>query len=190
MPELMDALGPERPSAIFSLPRTGLLASMGVMSRSLPVLEALLAAGCSPHHGGALSMAVHGNRPDLCEALLKAGADPMEPGQDQAVSALNAAAALPDSGPLRLLLAYGANPNQRDARGVLPLFSCERQEPAQLLLEAGADPLALDPIGRLAAEQARARGRAELADFLASAAEAAALERGLPASPSRAKASL
>lgn len=63
-----------------------------------------------------------------------------------------------DSGPLRALLAAGANPNARDANGATPLHMAAfatRTEHAKLLLKAGADPLIKTNEGRDVASLAR-----------------------------------
>lgn len=63
-----------------------------------------------------------------------------------------------DSGPLKALLAAGANVNARDANGATPLHMAAfatRTEHAQLLLKAGADPLIKTNEGRDVASLAR-----------------------------------
>lgn len=63
-----------------------------------------------------------------------------------------------DSGPLKALLAAGANPNVRDKNGATPLHMAAfatRSEHAQLLLKAGADPLLKTNEGRDVASVAR-----------------------------------
>lgn len=64
---------------------------------------------------------------------------------------LHLAALNVDSGPLKALLAAGANVNARDKEGATPLHMAAfatRTEHAQLLLKAGADPLLKTNEGR------------------------------------------
>lgn len=68
-------------------------------------------------------------------------------------AALNA-----DSGPLKALIAAGANVNMRDSTGATPLHMAAfatRTEHAKLLLKAGADPLIRTDAGRDVASMAR-----------------------------------
>ena len=78
------------------------------------------------------------------------------PGQRDARSALGAtplhyAAMNEDAGPLKALLAAGANPNARDSDGRTPLHMAvfaTRTGHVKLLLQAGADPLLKTEAGR------------------------------------------
>lgn len=69
-----------------------------------------------------------------------------------------------------LLLEHGADVNARQTGGFTPLFSAaaaNRRDLAELLLAHGAQPGLTSDQGRTAADFARERGHAELADWLA-----------------------
>ena len=70
---------------------------------------------------------------------------------------------------IRLLLEHGANPNATQAGGFTPIFSAataNRRDLAELLLAHGASAQHRCDEGKTAADFARERGHAELADWL------------------------
>jgi len=92
---------------------------------------------------------------------------------------------------MRLLLEHGADVNAEDVRGRTPLAILCAQRPrgalfpnnlaaAQVLLEAGADPLCVDATGRSAIDAARESGNGGLLGLLRGAgfAEEVQLARG------------
>ncbi len=77
------------------------------------------------------------------ERLLKASAQNRDVRTPLGASPLHYAAMNGDSGPLKALLAAGANPNGRDTDGRTPLHMAAfatRRDAVMLLLQAGADP--------------------------------------------------
>lgn len=70
---------------------------------------------------------------------------------------------------VRLLLAHGAGPNATQVGSFTPLFSAAsagRQDLAEMLIESGAHALHRSDLGKTAADFARERGHADLADWL------------------------
>jgi len=84
---------------------------------------------------------------------------------------LHAALALGrDAESVRLLLAHGADPNATQVGGFTPIFSAataNRRDLAEMLIECGAHALHRSDLGKTAADFARERGHAALADWLA-----------------------
>lgn len=110
---------------------------------------ALLARHGAPMDGAAggvaLSLALRATRPDLAFALLKAGAAPQPEGDP--AGPMSTAIALNSLGAVRLLLDFKADPNLMESTGNRPLQSAldmEHFRIAELLLDRGADPWAID----------------------------------------------
>jgi uncharacterized protein len=83
---------------------------------------------------------------------------------------LHLAATNPDSGPLKVLLAAGANVDAEDTDSATPLHMAayaNRIENAKILLEAGADPHAQSSSGRTALMLARKSRADEIAGLIA-----------------------
>ena len=85
------------------------------------------------------------------QALLKANPAHRDARTPLGATPLHYAALGEDPGPLKALLAAGANPNARDSEGRTPLHMAAfatRTEHARLLLRAGADPHIKTEAGR------------------------------------------
>ena len=85
------------------------------------------------------------------EALLRAAPQQRDARTGLGATPLHYAAINLDSGPLKALVAAGANPNARDGEGRTPLHMAAfatRTDNARLLLRAGADPLLKTAAGR------------------------------------------
>ncbi len=148
-------------------------AATGDTARLAAILDAEPAAIASYSGDGwtPLHLAAAFAAPETVDLLLKRGAKVDAVGKNpQANQPLHAALALgrnPET--VKLLLAAGANPNAAQAGGFTALFSAAAdnlRDLAELLLAAGTEAQHLSDPGKTAADFARERGHAELADWL------------------------
>jgi len=119
----------------------------------------------------ALHLAAAFATPEAADMLLQHGAQvdavSRNPQRNQALHAALALGRNFDT--VRLLLAHGADPNATQAGGFTPLFSAaaaNRRDLAEILIESGARAQHRSDLEKTAAEFARERGHAELADWL------------------------
>ena len=117
----------------------------------LPVLLLAASFGIAAHAGETLGkneLPIHdaarmGTQADVERILKQAPTLRDVPNENLGSTPLHLAALNLDSGPLKALLAAGANVNARDKNGATPLHMAAfatRAEHAKLLLKAGADP--------------------------------------------------
>ncbi|HMV54472.1 MAG TPA: ankyrin repeat domain-containing protein [Rhodocyclaceae bacterium] len=103
------------------------------------------------------------------QAILKATPDARDARTGRGSTPLHLAATNPDAGPLKALLAAGADVNARDGEGATPLHMAaytQRTENARLLLEAGADTTAKTHSGRDPLSMARKNMANEVAGVI------------------------
>ncbi len=140
-------------------------------------LEDILAADPGAAHGFSgdgwtpLHLAAGFGTPQAVDVLLQHGAQveaiSKNPQRNQPLHAALALGRNPET--VRLLLAHGADPNATQVGGFTPLFSAAsagRQDLVDMLVESGAHALHRSDMGKTAADFARERGHAELADWL------------------------
>lgn len=142
--------------------------SMIFQNARAALLGLLLGAAVLPAVGeeqktlGANDQPIHdaariGNAKDV-EKILKATPAARDAKTAQGSQPVHLAAANPDSGPLKALLAAGADPNAKDIDGVTPLHLAvyiQSTKNTQILLDAGADPKAKTNAGRDVLSMAR-----------------------------------
>ena len=119
----------------------------------------------------ALHLAAAFGTPESVDLLLQHGAQVDAVSKNpQRNQPLHAALALGrNAKTVRLLLAHGADPNATQAGGFTALFSAataNRKDLAEMLIESGAHARHRTDFDKTAAEFARERGHAELADWL------------------------
>lgn len=106
---------------------------------------------------------------DEVQNILKATPDARDARTGRGSTPLHLAATNPDAGPLKALLAAGADVNARDGEGATPLHMAaytQRTENAKLLLEAGADTTAKTHSGRDPLSMARKNMANEVAGVI------------------------
>ena len=151
--------------------------------RAMRLLCAAVLVLCGPLAAPALAQAVaaaavheraihdaarQGAQADI-ERLLAADASQRDVRTPLGATPLHHAAMNLDPGPLKALLAAGANPNARDGEGRTPLHMAAfatRTANAKLLLRGGADPLAKTDAGRDVRSMARKVRADELAGVI------------------------
>lgn len=127
------------------------LAELAVATGDASVVQRLLAHEALPDangDGAPLVLALHARHPDLAHALLAAGADPTP--KAALLEPFRAAIALGSVGGVRMLLDHGADPNVSGPLARRPLhiaLDMEKFAIAERLIEAGADPWAIDSSG-------------------------------------------
>ena len=194
-PKLAEARDPQDVSALLwsvyagqSVVRDYLLAQLATHGVLLDVFEAaavgdvlrledILAADPGAAHAFSgdgwtpLHLAAAFGTPEAVDLLLQHGAQveaiSKNPQRNQALHAVLALGR--NVVTVRLLLAHGADPNVTQVGGFTPLFSAataNRKDLAELLIESGAHALHRSDLGKTAADFARERGHAELAEWL------------------------
>jgi uncharacterized protein len=155
------------------------------MKKTLIALALTLAASLPPTAGvaadndappavlGAHDQPIHdaarlGNAKDV-EKILKANPAMRDARTQHGSTPLHLAATNPDVGPLKALIAAGADVNARDSEGLTPLHMTaytQSAKQAEILLQAGADPYAKTHAGRDPTSMARKTRSDEVAGVI------------------------
>lgn len=142
----------ERDRALAGLKADGRsLAEIAVATGDATMLREILSHGAASDDGlgGPLALALHARSPDLAFVLLTEGGATPAP-VDAPLDPVRAAIALGSTGGVRLLLDHGLDPDVRDDLDRRPLhvaLDMEQFAIAELLLDQGADPYAIDIAG-------------------------------------------
>lgn len=139
-----------------------ILSLLAVLIAAAGPLPAVAQGSGAPAAVGANDRPIHdaarlGTAADV-ERILKAEPAMRDARTQHGSTPLHLAATNPDSGPLKALLAAGAEVNVRDSEGLTPLHMTaytQNAKNAELLLQAGADPYAKTNAGRDPTSMAR-----------------------------------
>ena len=152
---------------IFEATAIGNETQLAALLEAEPALaESFSGDGWTPLH-----LAAAFGTPEAVATLLAVGASVDEVSRNpQHNQPLHAALALgKNAETVRLLLDHGADANAAQAGGFTPIFSAaiaNRRDLAEILLAHGADPRRKNDQGKTAAEFARERGHADMADWV------------------------
>jgi ankyrin repeat protein len=147
-------------------------AALGRVDRIKELLRSdpKLASAYSPDGFPAVGLAAFFGHLDAVNALIAAGADIHAAARNPLkVQAIHAAVASRNLDIVRAVLGAGADPNAPQQQGFRPIHeagSSGSRELAELLVTHGADPHQKNDDGKSAAALARAKGHADLADWL------------------------